>query len=114
MIKLWQTMMPDSVNIAQRAFDINPSNLYAFVVGALVIVIGALAYVIIRLWGTLQGLYKENKDMASSLATVVINNTHVIERISERVDGINQNIRDSTDAIKEAIRASEERITIKR
>lgn len=100
--------------MADHAFNINPTNIYGFVLGALVIVIFALCWVIFKLWASLQAEQKEKKEIITNMTTVVLNNTHVIEKITESVNRIPYDLKDLSETFDKQLRATEERIILSR
>lgn len=110
MVFLFQLV--ESTDLARKAFEISPTSIYGWVLAASTVLNIAFCVVIVYLWKTHLEEQKERKEMLVNMTTVILNNTHVIERVSGMVTGLSAEHKNIIDTLKESIRASEERIIV--
>lgn len=108
MILLFQ--IADSVQVAEKAFQIDPTNVFKFLVGGLVLIIFTEASVIIFLVRRLMEREKRLEDLTVNTTTVAVNATSVLDSLVHSVDQLPAAVEKHKAEIKDAIEKSEQSI----
>lgn len=96
--------------VVNKGFQIDPTNIYQFVVGGLVVIILSLCAVVIAQYK--RGLERENKiqELTVNITTVALNATQMLENVVHRVEQMTGAIDNHKTEIKTAIRDFENNI----
>lgn len=105
MLFLFQVL--DSTKVVDKAFNLDPTNVFQFLVGGLVIIIFALCAVVVFMWKRDQAREKRLEELTVSITSVAVNTTNVLERLVQSVDELPAAVDAHKKDIKEAIRTSE-------
>lgn len=105
MILIFQSV--DPVKIADRAFQIDPTNIYQFLVGLLFVAIIGLLFVIKALFGKIEQKEKRLEDLTVSITTVATNTQQVLESLVGSVDKLPAHIEKHKEEIIRATKDSE-------
>lgn len=104
----------DSVKVVERAFQIDPTNVIQFLVGALILVILALCAVIAFLFKyfstRLLDREKRLEELTTSITSVAVNATSVLDALVHSVDKLPAHIDAHKGEIRQAIKDSENAI----
>lgn len=109
MIFLFQVIEP-ATRIAEKGFQLDPTNIFQFLVGGLVLIILSLGSVIVIQYR--RGIERENKiqELTVNITTVAVNATQVLESLAQQVDKLPTAIDNHKVEIKGAIKDSETNI----
>lgn len=100
----------DSVDVAEKAFQIDPTNVFKFLVGGLVVILMALCAVIIFLQRRLMEREKRLEELTVNITTVAVNATSVLDSLVHSVDQLPAAVEKHKSEIKDAIEKSEQSI----
>ena len=96
--------------VVDKAFQIDPSNVYQFLVGGMAVIIVALHAVIIFMWRRLMDREKRLEELTVNITTVAVNTTAVLDSLGSSVDELPATVEKHRAEIKEAIKMSESAI----
>lgn len=105
MILIFQAV--DPVKIADRAFQIDPTNIYQFLVGLLFVALLGLLFVIKVLFGKIEEKEKRMEELTVNITTVAVNTQQVLESLVGSVDKLPAHIENHKQEIRQAIKDSE-------
>lgn len=100
----------DSVKIVERGFQIDPTNVFGFLVGGLILIILVLGAVAIALWKRLLDREKRLEELTVNITTVAVNATQVLDSLVNSVDKLPHAIDSHKGEIKAALKDSENAI----
>jgi len=105
MIFLFQVV--DSTKVVDKAFQIDPTNIFQFLVGGLVVIIVTLIGAIIFLQKRLMEREKRLEELTVNITTVAVNTTSVLDSLVGSVDLLPVAIEKHKAEIKEVVKTSE-------
>nr|DAL04237.1 MAG TPA: ATP synthase [Crassvirales sp.] len=100
----------DSVKVVDKAFQIDPTNVFQFLVGGLILIIIALSTVIVILFKRITDREKRLEELTVNITSVAVNATQVLDSLVHSVDKLPTAIDSHKGEIRQAIKESENAI----
>ena len=97
----------DSTRVVDEAFKIDPTNIYQFLVGGLVVISLALCATVIFLWKKYMEREKRLEELTVNITTVAVNSASVLHSLTKSVDELPDHIERHKNDIKDTLRNSE-------